>query len=55
VYASVGWIAFWGQFNCELLVSVVLYFMVTRLLQTLRALHDSLQEIMVGEGDLQND
>ncbi|MFT6404868.1 MAG: methyl-accepting chemotaxis protein [Marinomonas primoryensis] len=55
LFASVrefGWIAFWGTLIATLLVSVVLYFMVTRLLQPLRALHESLQEINGGEGDL---
>jgi methyl-accepting chemotaxis protein len=55
LFASVrefGWIAFLGTLIATLLVSVVLYFMVTRLLQPLRALHESLQEINGGEGDL---
>ncbi|RCX00553.1 methyl-accepting chemotaxis protein [Marinomonas foliarum] len=55
LFASVrefGWIAFWGTLIAALLVSIVLYFVVTRLLQPLRALHESLEEINGGQGDL---
>ena len=55
LFASVrefGWIAFVSTLIATLLVSVVLYFVVIRLLQPLRALHESLQEINGGEGDL---
>lgn len=55
LFASVrefGWVAFWGTLIAALLVSIVLYFVVTALLQPLRALHESLKEINGGEGDL---
>lgn len=55
LFASVrdfGWVAFWGTLIAALLVSIVLYFVVTRLLQPLRALHESLEEINGGQGDL---
>lgn len=47
-----GWVAFLSTLIAALLVSIVLYFVVTRLLQPLRALHESLQEINSGDGDL---
>ncbi|WP_147299429.1 methyl-accepting chemotaxis protein [Marinomonas pollencensis] len=47
-----GWIAFWSTLIAALLVSVVLYLVVTRLLQPLRALQESLQDINSGDGDL---
>lgn len=47
-----GWIAFWSTLIAALLVSVVLYFVVTRLLQPLHALQESLQDINSGDGDL---
>jgi len=49
---SFGWVAFWSTLVAGLLVSIVLYLVVTRLLQPLRALRESLQEINSGEGDL---
>ncbi|WP_417528608.1 methyl-accepting chemotaxis protein [Marinomonas shanghaiensis] len=49
---SFGWIAFWSTLIAGLLVSVILYLVVTRLLEPLRALRESLQEINGGEGDL---
>ncbi|WP_417560296.1 methyl-accepting chemotaxis protein [Marinomonas sp.] len=55
LFASVrefGWVAFWGTLIAALLVSIVLYFVVTGLLQPLRALHESLKDINGGEGDL---
>ena len=55
LFASVrafGWVAFWGTIIAALLVSIVLYFVVTGLLQPLRALHESLKDINGGEGDL---
>jgi len=47
-----GWIAFWSTFIATLFVSVVLYFVITRLLEPLHALHTSLHEINGGKGDL---
>ncbi|ETI58680.1 methyl-accepting chemotaxis protein [Marinomonas profundimaris] len=47
-----GWIAFLGTLIATLIVSVILFFVITRLLQPLRALHESLQEINGGGGDL---
>ncbi|MCB5162232.1 methyl-accepting chemotaxis protein [Marinomonas algarum] len=47
-----GWIAFFGTLIAILLVSVVLYVLVTRLLQPLHALRNSLEEINGGQGDL---
>ncbi|NLQ17902.1 methyl-accepting chemotaxis protein [Marinomonas sp. M1K-6] len=47
-----GWGAFWGTLIAALLVSIVLYLVVTRLLRPLRALRESLQGINGGEGDL---
>lgn len=47
-----GWIAFFGTLIAVLLVSAVLYFVITRLLQPLLALRQSLQDINNGQGDL---
>ena len=47
-----GWVAFIGTLIAALLVSIVLFFVVTHLLLPLRALHESLKEINGGEGDL---
>lgn len=55
VFASVrefGWIAVAGTLIATLLVSFVLYFLITGLLQPLRALQESLQDINGGKGDL---
>lgn len=55
LFASVrefGWIAFISTLIAASLVSFVLFLVITRLLQPLRALHESLQEINGGEGDL---
>ncbi|GGN30641.1 MULTISPECIES: methyl-accepting chemotaxis protein [Marinomonas] len=49
---SFGWIALWSTLIAGLLVSIILYVVVTRLLEPLRALRESLQEINGGEGDL---
>ncbi|RBO83892.1 methyl-accepting chemotaxis protein [Marinomonas aquiplantarum] len=49
---SFGWIAFFSTLIAVLLVSVVLYLVITKLLQPLRALQSSLQEINDGNGDL---
>ena len=47
-----GWTAFITTLIAALLVSIVLYFVVTRLLEPLHALRKSLQEINSGQGDL---
>ncbi|WP_426359633.1 methyl-accepting chemotaxis protein [Pseudocolwellia sp. HL-MZ19] len=47
-----GWAAFWSTLIAALIVSVVLYLVITRLLEPLHALHQSLQEINSGKGDL---
>lgn len=47
-----GWIAFWSTLIATLFVSIVLYFVITRLLEPLHELHTSLQEINGGKGDL---
>ncbi|MFI8621255.1 methyl-accepting chemotaxis protein [Marinomonas sp. NPDC078689] len=47
-----GWVAFWSTLIAAFLVSVILYFVVTRLLQPLRALQESLHDINSGDGDL---
>ena len=49
---SFGWIALISTLIAALLVSVVLYLVITKLLQPLRALQHSLQEINDGNGDL---
>lgn len=49
---SFGWGAFWTTVIATLLVSIALYITVTRILQPLHALHESLQDINRGEGDL---
>ena len=47
-----GWIALVSTLIAALLCSVVLYYVVSKLLQPLKALRDSLQDINCGEGDL---
>lgn len=47
-----GWVAFWSTLIAAILVSLVLYFVVVALLRPLRALHESLQDINSGDGDL---
>ena len=55
LFASVrefGWIAAISTLIASMLVSLVLYLVITRLLEPLRALYNSLKEINGGEGDL---
>ena len=47
-----GWIALISTIIAALLCSAVLYYVVAKLLQPLKALRESLQEINSGEGDL---